>query len=142
MANLSHRLQPNKKYSALFPAVKQKSSKMGNNKWDHSVNREHMRVCVQPRGTLNIRGRGVELILHAKWLQSCVGVSPTFPRVSLKNDPTHLCGTPGKDTLGRSYAGPTPSHRIPCPRLHTDIFRRTVTGSGAVTILWWMFSEK
>ena len=71
MANLSHRLQLNKKYSSLFPAVKQKSSNMENNKWDHGVNREYMGVCIQLRGTLNIRGRGVDLILHAKSLQSC-----------------------------------------------------------------------
>ena len=70
VANMSNRLQPNRKYSALFPAVKQKSSNMENNKWDHSVNREYMVVCVQLRGTLNIRGRCVDLILHAKWLQS------------------------------------------------------------------------
>ena len=71
MANLSHRLQPKKKYSALFPAVKQKSSNMQNNKWDHGVNREYMAVCVQLTGTLNIRGRGVDLMLHTKLLQSC-----------------------------------------------------------------------
>ena len=71
MANLSHRLQPNKKYSALFPAVKQKSSNMENNKWDHGVNREYMGVCVQLRGALNIRGRDADLILHAKLLQLC-----------------------------------------------------------------------
>ena len=71
MANLSHRLQPNRKYSALFPAVKQKSSNMGSNKWDHGVNREYMGICVQIRGTLNNRGRGVDLILHAKLFQSC-----------------------------------------------------------------------
>ena len=70
MANFSHRLQPNRKYSALFPAVKQKSSNMRNNKWDPGVNREYMGVCVQIRGTLNNRGRGVDLILHAKSFQS------------------------------------------------------------------------
>ena len=44
---------------------------MENNKWDHGVNREYMGVCVQLRGALNIRGRDVDLILHAKLLQLC-----------------------------------------------------------------------
>ena len=51
--------------------MKQKSSNMQNNKWDHGVNREYMAVCVQLTGTLNIRGRGVDLMLHTKLLQSC-----------------------------------------------------------------------
>ena len=71
MATLKHRSQPNEKYSALFPAVKQKSSNVGKNKWDHGVNRGYMGVCVQIRETLKSRERCVDLILHAKSFQSC-----------------------------------------------------------------------
>ena len=41
-----------------------------------------------------------------------VGVSPMFPRASLKDDPTHLSGTLGKK-LGKSYASPIPSLLMP-----------------------------
>ena len=39
-----------------------------------------------------------------------MGVSPTFPRASLKDDPTYLSGASGKDILGRSYGSPSLSH--------------------------------
>ena len=65
-----------------------------------------------------------------------------FLRALLKEDPTHLSGTLGKDRLGRSFASPSPSHPIPCPELHADIFLHTVTGSRAITILLWIFKEK
>ena len=42
-----------------------------------------------------------------------VGVSPMFPRASLKDDPTHLSGTLGKKRLGKSYASPIASHPMP-----------------------------
>ena len=35
-------------------------------------------------------------------LRRGVGVSPMFPRASLKDDPTHLSGTLGKKRLGKS----------------------------------------
>ena len=63
-----------------------------------------------------------------------------FLRALLKEDPTHLSGTLGKDRLGRPFASPSPSH--PMPRLHADIFLHTVTGSRAITILLWIFKEK
>ena len=82
-----------KKYSALFAAVKQKSSNMENYKRDHGVNREYMGVCVQLRGTLNIRGRGMDLILHAKLLQSCQTLCDTMD-----------CSPPGSSVHGTLQA--------------------------------------
>ena len=60
-----------------------------------------------------------------------------FLSASLNDDPTHLSGTSGKDTLGRSYL--VPAH---AQHYTLTFFLHTVTGSRAVTILWWIFKEK
>ena len=96
-----------------------------------------LRENYQPLQGTSKSGPGVSL--RRETGERCGGL-PRVPFGVPKNHPTHLSGTSGKDTSGRSYL--VPARPIPCPTLHTDIFLHTVTGSRAVTILWWIFKEK